>query len=76
MIENKDTSFTPAEVENLVKMQEFLLRSFSQSTAYVGDKNVTKSVYSCYAAILAATAAQGYATITDLLRKNRDNGPS
>ena len=75
MIEENDRLLAPKEIDNLLKMQEFLLRSFNQSTEWVGKKNVTNSRDHCYAATLAATAAQGYATITDLLAKNRKDGP-
>jgi ribosome biogenesis SPOUT family RNA methylase Rps3 len=66
----------PEEIENLEEMQRFLLRAFKESTAWVGKKNVTDSNNHCYASTLAATAATGYAAVTDILSKNRDKGPN
>lgn len=68
---------TESEIETLKKMQDFIAHTFDMAAKYaqsrfLGDAESLKEVYRT-----AATTAEAYVRVTELLSKNRNsNGPS
>ncbi len=66
---------TENEIETLKKMQDFLSSSFDRATQSANSIYLDFVQQQPYH-LMASNIADSYVRVTDLLRKNRDNGPS